>query len=186
MRNIQAIIQWPEKFDRQEDSKDQTKWCDFHDGHAHATEDCIGLRKEIAYLNSKGHLKDIIKSNVTIMSDVRPPSPEHAKVVNYTVGSEVYCLTYSSAKRHTRQGADNHPIPQSIRSKEELELEAMKITFDQDDLNDQHQKHHDGLIVQLTVGNCITKRVLVDEGSSANVIFFDTIKAMGIDKLEIV
>ena len=86
---------------------------------------------------------------------------------------------------HDREGGD-HPIPQSARSKEELKLQAMKITFDLDDLNDQHQKHHDGLIIQLTIGNCLTKRVLIDGGSSANVIFLETLKAMGIDKSEIV
>ena len=62
----------------------------------------------------------------------------------------------------------------------------MKITFDQNDLNDQHQKHHDGLIIRLTIGNCLTKRVLIDGGSSANVIFLDTLKAMGTDISEIV
>lgn len=61
----------------------------------------------------------------------------------------------------------------------------MKITFDQDDLGDSHQKHHDGLIIQLTIGNCLTRKFLVDGGSSANIIFLDTIIAMGIDKSEI-
>ena len=121
------------------------------------------------------------------MNGARPPSPEHTKVFNCITGrSEVCGLTYSAAKRHARQGPDDHPIPQSARSKEELELEAMKITFDHDDLNDRYQKHHDGLIIQLTIGNCLTKRVLIDGGSSANVIFLDTLKAMGIDKSEIV
>ena len=144
------------------------------------TEDCIGLKKEIAYLNSKGHLKDIIKSDNATTKSARPPSPEHTKVVNcITGGSEVCGLTYSAAKRHARQGPGDHPIPQSARSKEELELEAMKITFDQDDLNDRHQKHHDGLTVQLTMKNCLTKKELVDGGSSANVIFLNTLKAMG-------
>ncbi|KAI3735862.1 hypothetical protein L6452_15383 [Arctium lappa] len=36
------------------------------------------------------------------------------------------------------------------------------------------------------IGNCSTKRILVDGGSSANIIFLSTIKAMGIDKSEIV
>ena len=112
------------------------------------------------------------------MSHDRPPSSEHTKVVScITRGSEVCGFTYSAAKRHARQGQDDYLIPQSARSKEELEIEAMKITFDQDDLSDQHQKHHDGLIIQITIGNCLTKRVLIDGGSSANVIFLGTLKA---------
>ncbi|KAJ9565054.1 hypothetical protein OSB04_001020 [Centaurea solstitialis] len=41
-------------------------------------------------------------------------------------------------------------------------------------------------IIQLTIGNCLTKRVLVDGESSANVIFADTLKIMGIDRSNIV
>ena len=79
-------------------------------------------------------------------------------------------------KKIRSTGPDGHPIPRLSRPKEDLELEAIKIPFDQDDLDDAYQKHHDGLINQLTVANCFTKRVLVDSGSSTNIIFFDTIK----------
>ncbi|KAI3715634.1 hypothetical protein L6452_22620 [Arctium lappa] len=54
------------------------------------------------------------------------------------------------------------------------------------DLGEQWQKHQYGLIIQLTIGNCSTKRILVDGGSYANIIFLSTIKDMGIDKSEIV
>ncbi|RRC79861.1 retroviral-like aspartic protease [Escherichia coli] len=71
-------------------------------------------------------------------------------------------------------------------SKIEQEFDAMSITFDQDDIQGAVQKHHDALVIQLTIGNCLTKRILVDGGSSANVIFADTLKVMGIERSEIV
>ena len=61
----------------------------------------------------------------------------------------------------------------------------MEIIFNHDDLNDRHQKGHASLIVQLTIGNCLTKRILINGGNS-DVIFLDTPKAMGIDKSEII
>jgi len=45
-------------------------------------EDCISLRKEIAYLNSKGDLKDIIKGNPTtvkIKAIIEIKSPKNLK-----------------------------------------------------------------------------------------------------------
>ncbi|KAI3746327.1 hypothetical protein L6452_08755 [Arctium lappa] len=169
-----------------DDKKDKAKWCDFHNDHGHTTEDCITLKKELAWHVSKGNLKGIIDEPVVPINDVRPPSPVHEKVMNcITDGSNVCGLTYSTSKRHANQGLDDQPIPQSSRPKVELELEVMKITFDQDDMGDLHQKHHDGLIIQLTIGNCLTRRVLVDGGNSTNIIFLDTIKTMGIDKSEI-
>ena len=112
LKNIQTVVRWPKKSDLQNNSKDQSKWCNFHNDHGHMTEDCISFRKEVAYLNSKGHLKDLIKGNLTTGNDARPPSPEHTKVVNCIIGGSVVCgLTYSAVKRHARQGPDDYPIP---------------------------------------------------------------------------
>ncbi|KAJ9566095.1 hypothetical protein OSB04_002061 [Centaurea solstitialis] len=182
LRKIDANVRWPKKSDKPSKDKDQNRWCDFHDDHGHTTDECISLKKEISYLKSKGHLKGLIPEE-----QGRPASPVHTKVVNcITGGSEVCGLTYSAAKRHVRDGPDEHPIPGEARSKTEKELDAMAITFDQDDTQGVHHKHHDALVIQLTVGNCSTKRILIDGGSSANVIFADTLKVMGIERSEIV
>ncbi|KAJ9561564.1 hypothetical protein OSB04_006724 [Centaurea solstitialis] len=182
LRKIDANVRWPKKSDKPSKDKDQNRWWDFHEDHGHTTDECISLKKEISYLKSKGHLKGVIPEE-----HGRPASPVHTKVVNcITRGSEVCGLTYSAAKRHARDRPDEHPIPGETKSKTERELDAMTITFDQDDTQGVHHKHHDALVIQLTIGNCSTKRILIDGGSSANVIFADTLKVMGIERLEIV
>ncbi|KAI3758462.1 hypothetical protein L6452_06025 [Arctium lappa] len=181
LKQLQQNVRWPKKSDKDNDKKDKTKWCDFHNDFGHITDDCIALKKELSWLNSKGYLQELMENK-----DARPTSPEHAKVINcITEGSDICGTTYSAAKRHASRGPDDRPIPKEARLKEDAELEAMPLTFDQADLDDVHQKHHDGLIIQLSIGNCLTKRILVDGGSSANIIFFDAVKAMGIDKSEI-
>ncbi|KAJ9552165.1 hypothetical protein OSB04_016210 [Centaurea solstitialis] len=182
LRKIDANVRWPKKPENPSKDKDQTKWCEFHGDHGHTTDECISLKKEIAYLKTNGHLKGIIGDEAK-----RPASPIHTKVVNcITGGSEVCGLTYSAAKRHAREGPEGYPIPEDSKTAAEKELDAAKLTFDQDDLSGVNQKHHDALVIQLTIGNCLTKRVLVDGGSSANVIFSDTLKIMGIDRSNIV
>ncbi|KAJ9539491.1 hypothetical protein OSB04_032224 [Centaurea solstitialis] len=182
LRKIDANVRWPKKPENPSKDKDQTKWCEFHGDHGHTTDECISLKKEIAYLKSNGHLKGIISDEAK-----RPASPIHTKVVNcITRGSEVCGLTYSAAKRHAREGPEGYPIPEESKTAAEKELDAAKLMFDQDDLSGLNQKHHDALVIQLTIENCLTKRVLVDGGSSANVIFADTLKIMGIDRSNIV
>ncbi|KAJ9564818.1 hypothetical protein OSB04_000784 [Centaurea solstitialis] len=145
LRKIDANVRWPEKSDKPSKDKDQNRWCDFHEDHGHTIDECISLKKEISYLKSKGHLKGVIPEE-----QGRPASPIHTKVVNcITGGSEVCGLTYSAAKRHARDGPDERPIPDEVKSKAEKELDTMTIT-------------------------------------SANVIFVDTLKVMGIERSEIV
>ncbi|KAJ9542222.1 hypothetical protein OSB04_028728 [Centaurea solstitialis] len=181
LRKLDINIRWPKKPEVPNKDKDQSKWCDFHSDHGHTTNECISLKKEVSYLKSKGHLKDILPDE-----GKRPASPVHIKVVNcITGGSEVCGLTYSAAKRHAREGPEGQPIPDECKSVAEKELDASKITFDQDDLSETDPRHHDALVIQLTIGNCLTKRILIDGGSSANVIFADTLKIMGIDRSNI-
>ncbi|KAJ9555927.1 hypothetical protein OSB04_010541 [Centaurea solstitialis] len=182
LRKLDTNIRWPKKPGVPNKDKDLSKWCDFHSDHGHTTTECISLKKEVSYLKSKGHLKDILPDE-----EKRPASPVHTKVVNcITGGSEVCGLTYSAAKRHAREGPEGQPIPDECKSVTEKELDVSKITFDQDDLSEIDPRHHDALVIQLTIGNCLTKRILIDGGSSANVIFADTLKIMGIDRSNIV
>ncbi|KAJ9556721.1 hypothetical protein OSB04_011335 [Centaurea solstitialis] len=44
LRNVEANIRWPKKYDQPGKAKNRTTWCDFHDDHGHTTEDCISLR----------------------------------------------------------------------------------------------------------------------------------------------
>ncbi|KAJ9544140.1 hypothetical protein OSB04_023847 [Centaurea solstitialis] len=163
LRKIDANVRWPKKSDKPSKDKDQNRWCDFHEDHGYTTDECISLKKEISYLKSKGHLKGIISDE-----QGRPASPVHTKVINcITGGSEVCGLTYSTAKRHARDGPHERPIPDEVKSKAEKELDAMTITFDKDDTQGVHHKHHDALVIQLTIGNY-------------------TLKVMGIERSEII
>ena len=45
--------------------------------------------------------------------------------------------------------------------------------------------HHDALLVSLQIANILVKRVFVDGGSSANILFLETVKAMGLEEANI-
>ena len=52
---------WPKRDNKFTAWKDKSKWCAYHKDFGHIKEDCIALRKEISYLLSKGHLKEILE-----------------------------------------------------------------------------------------------------------------------------
>ncbi|KAJ0861980.1 putative retrotransposon gag domain-containing protein [Helianthus annuus] len=60
MQNLGEKARWPRKNDKPTGTKDKSKWCAYHEDFGHLTEECIALRKEIGYLLSKGHLKELL------------------------------------------------------------------------------------------------------------------------------
>ncbi|XP_074315390.1 uncharacterized protein LOC141651584 [Silene latifolia] len=89
-------------------------------------------------------------------------------------GSEICGLTYSAAKRHaTETKGDKPEFSLKVRRQD---LPA--ISFDEVDVPDEAEHHHDALIITLSIGNCLVKKILVDTGSSMNLIMLETLKNM--------
>ena len=59
------------------------------------------------------------------------------------------------------------------------------ITFNNDDLRGLLLPHDDALVISAIVANFIVQRILVDNGSSADILFISTFEKMkiGLDKL---
>ncbi|KAJ0735658.1 putative retrotransposon gag domain-containing protein [Helianthus annuus] len=97
MQNLGDKARWPRKNDRQAASKDKSKWCAYQEDFGHLTEECIALRKEIGYLLSKGHLKELLGRKKSRTQDPeRIPEkasapPADAQVINFISGGSDIC-----------------------------------------------------------------------------------------------
>ncbi|KAK9077953.1 hypothetical protein SSX86_002010 [Deinandra increscens subsp. villosa] len=113
-------------------------------------DDCIALRKEISYLLSKGHLKELFGRKKSKTQDAaelpkRAQSPPaNAKVINFISGGSDICgSSFSSAKRHAREAK----MDQGSRPKKNAMLTEDKIIFfDETDNLDIQDPHHDSLL----------------------------------------
>ena len=56
------------------------------------------------------------------------------------------------------------------------------IRFSEDDARRLHHPHDDALVVSLQIGDYNMHRVLVDNGSSADILYYPTFQQMRIDK----
>ncbi|XP_056683052.1 uncharacterized protein [Spinacia oleracea] len=201
LQNVGGTVRWPRKNDRPDSMKDMSKWCDFHRDNGHTTEECISLRKEVAYLLKRGHLKELLsdkgketfsKEQTTLpgpaTSSERPDPPPFSKVVNVISGGSDICgLTSSAAKKINR--GESETVEEGQTEDEAAlhrSLTAMAITFDDSDSVDTQREHHDGLVISLPIGNALIKRILVDNGSSANVLFLEALQEMGLEEKNIV
>ena len=59
------------------------------------------------------------------------------------------------------------------------------IVFSDQDLENVNLPHTDPLVIKLQIGDTVVSRVLVDVGSSSNILLQDTFRRMGIEKEEI-
>ncbi|KAF5785840.1 putative retrotransposon gag domain-containing protein [Helianthus annuus] len=180
MQNLGEKARWPRKNDKPSGTKDKSKWCAYHEDFGHLTEECIALRKEIGYLLSKGHLKELLGRKKQKTQDPEripekaPAPPANAQVINFISGGSDICGTsFSAAKRHAKESKmDNGERPIRTSSVSEGKM----ITFDEDDRINIQDPHHDSLVITLFISNHFVRRILIDGGSSVNIIQLDVLK----------
>ncbi|XP_023634631.1 uncharacterized protein LOC111829555 [Capsella rubella] len=82
-------------------------------------------------------------------------------------------------KKRARQVCSLHVAPEDSVAAGEL------ITFSSDDAKGIQHPHNDSIVVEVTMGNYDVERVLIDTGSTVNVLFLGTLAKMGISESEI-
>ena len=146
--------------------RDMTKYCDFYRDHMNWTDDCIQLKKEIEFLIRRGHLLRYVAP------EDRNRAPQHQQPlgeIHVIYGGFTDSEEFNSARKaHLR----------SFKSRETLEVQVVSklpqldtITFSDTDLEGCQHPHDDPLVIRAVVANKTVHRVLVDNGSSADIIF---------------
>ncbi|KAG2305054.1 hypothetical protein Bca52824_033705 [Brassica carinata] len=91
--------------------------------------------------------------------------------IDFIYGGSKFC---NSIKSYQRRAKNN------VGVREPMSGPSHKITFDEEETVDLDKPHDDALVIRLDVGGCELSRVMIDTGSSADVLFYDAFKRMGV------
>ena len=188
----ERFLRWPSQIKSDPARRDDTKYCEFHKGHGHRTDDCIQLKKDIEYLIRRGQLSPYMASEG--QERVQPPPPRHPTLVQHQSPlGEIHVISRGLAGGGESSSAKKAHLC-SIKSGETLEVQIVSklprldttITFSDFDMECCQHPHDDSLVIKTIVANKTVHRVFVDNGSSADIIFASAFNKIGIgrEKLE--
>ncbi|XP_013665257.1 uncharacterized protein LOC106369681 [Brassica napus] len=178
LRQMGQQVKWPQKMKSPDSFRNPGLWCDFHRDHGHKTEDCVALRIKVNKLLQKGHLRELLseKAKNHVNKEVPaksagaiPASPPRQDRVIHVIsrGSEISGVSHAASKKSTRNA--KHCL--EMTKPKCLLLGTDEISFTAKEQEKILAPHHDALVISLTVANCLVKRILVDNGSSSNIVF---------------
>ena len=180
-------------------TRDNTKYCEFHRDYGHRTDNCIQLKREIEYLIRRGYLRRFISPESQAQDQAQnqiptqQPPPWQTTTQHQQSLGEIQVISRGFAGGGESSSARKAHL-RSIRSAGIGEIQTVSklprldtsITFSYSDLEGCQHPHDNPLVVHAVMANKKVHRVLVDNGSSADIIFVSTFDKMGIgmEKLE--
>ncbi|GAV59925.1 LOW QUALITY PROTEIN: hypothetical protein CFOL_v3_03456, partial [Cephalotus follicularis] len=143
-------IQWPEKMRSPVEKRDLEKYRQYHRDHGHDTEECRQLKNQIEDMIQKGHLcKGVIH---TIYEGV--VSGGDHKNARKAYGRQSLAVQQVHHSKRLKSGGDEEVISFS-----EVDYEGVRLP------------HDDPVVVTLMVELFTMKRILIDSGSSSDILY---------------
>ncbi|XP_075659215.1 uncharacterized protein LOC142629114 [Castanea sativa] len=165
--------------------RNQNLYCTYHRDKGHTTEQCRVLKDHLEQLVKAGHLKEFLVETGNQEAGQegqlrRNPLPPPLRVI------EVIHVVPRGIRALATRGvlavisAEDSTSEQSPGKRPRYTRQP--IAFDDDDLEGTTQPHHDALIVTARIRGFIVKRIMVDQGSGADVMYPDLYKGLGLKK----
>ncbi|XP_010243816.1 PREDICTED: uncharacterized protein LOC104587791 [Nelumbo nucifera] len=138
----------------------------------HDIEDCYDLKNEIESPIRRAHLKQYVRGKAGASSSQQQHQQAEGIIDVIVGGTASGGASASARKAYTRQLNIQGPAPK--KQKQE------SLSFTDEDLKGVAVPHDDALVVSAVISNFVVKRILVDSGSSTNILFYEAFEKMKI------
>ena len=167
--------------------RSRDKYCRFHRNHGHDTADCYDLKQQIEALIRQGKLQKFVSKEKTDP----PPQDQHPqrdnerprppiRDIRMIIGGTAIAGSSKKARKTYLRMVQNVQLTGVVLKI--ARREGPIIGFSEEDARRLHHPHDDALVVSLQVEDYNMHRVLVDNGSSADILYYPAFQQMRIDR----
>ncbi|XP_010695404.2 uncharacterized protein LOC104908051 [Beta vulgaris subsp. vulgaris] len=155
--------------------RDKSQWCEYHQECGHTTKDCRELKKDLDNLADQGKLNRYLKHTSKEKGKQKVGQSNSGDTEGFigviAGGFASGGLTGRARKSHLQNL--KHQVLEVKQSRSDCPI----MTFGESSRS-VSVPHDDTLVIELKVANSRVKRVLVDSGSSADIITLDCLKKL--------
>ncbi|CAB4286862.1 unnamed protein product [Prunus armeniaca] len=190
-----GIFRTPPAIRESPNKQDRNKMCTHHNDFGHTTDEYRSLRYKVEAMLRKGMLTQYRAEPESRASEEGGSKTMTGNIANEelleinTIHGRPNPVEGKEARsRYEKRRAEKVRRINGIASASESAkaLEKIRvISFTQKDMEGIEFPHNDALVVTLRFANSMVKRVMIDGGSSADVLFWSTFKRMKLDENEI-
>uniref|UniRef100_A0A2N9HK66 Uncharacterized protein n=1 Tax=Fagus sylvatica TaxID=28930 RepID=A0A2N9HK66_FAGSY len=189
---------WPSKLIGDPAVRNQNLYCFYHRDKGHVTENCHKYKTLLEQLVAAGHLSDYVESTPTASkargagisrSGTQGPAPAGViHVIHNPLCSSVLPTSFRSDMQkasHLRRSygiIDYAHFVLTSCSGTPVSSAHQVVSFSDEDLADVQMPHNDPLVITLRFGDYDVQRVLVDQGSFAEIMYKGLYEKLGLEE----
>ncbi|XP_075649782.1 uncharacterized protein LOC142620267 [Castanea sativa] len=166
------------------------KYCRLHQDHGHDTADCYDLKQQIEALIRRGRLQRFVnkeradppQNQAPRRDNDRPRQPVGDK--RMIVGGTMIAGSSKKARKTYLRTVQN--VQMTSPALERSRIDNPPIEFSEGNARRLHHPHDDTLVVTIWAGDYNIHRVLIDNGSSTDILYYPAFQQMGFGKERLV
>ena len=183
----EGALMFPGKLESDQTKRSRNKYCCFHRDHSHDTAYCYDLKQQIEALIREGKLQKFVSKERTDThpreqaprrenDHPRPPVGDIRMIIRGTATTGSFKKARKTYLRMVQNVQLTSSVPNIARR------ESPIIGFSEEDARCLHHPHDDALVVNVRVGDYNVHRMLVDNGSLSDILYYPAFQQMGINR----